>query len=306
MNRLAIGLALDVPERLVDAGKCRHMDRPAAIEAAAIHDLPMVFDQQRILADQVVRELVNRGFHRQGSTFDDRLAPADDALVRLDLQKQPAWRNDIGGELGDFHGAISAGCNEAAMAASERISARRMGGSVTFDGKLEVARRKVEHAHRTVARPRLVAQAQRLDQFAVNVDGFVTAIGDFVGGVQRELQRRLDNADELQEDLVVAGLEQACVKGDVGIGEANEIALAVTHRLPGAFEIGDFLNGGAFGGKLRRRWLDRPAGFQNAVQQVELEDALADPFKHLRIKNVPFVLVADDRTHPGTSTDHSL
>ena len=47
---------------------------------------------------------------------------------------------------------------------------------MTFDGKLEIAGCKVEHAHRTVARPRLVAQAQRLDQLAVNIDGFVTTI----------------------------------------------------------------------------------------------------------------------------------
>ena len=50
-DRHAERLALDVPQRLIDAGNGTHEDRPAAIEAAAIHDRPEVFDVARVLAD---------------------------------------------------------------------------------------------------------------------------------------------------------------------------------------------------------------------------------------------------------------
>ncbi len=103
MDRLAERLALDVPERLVDARDRAHVDRTTAIEAAAIHDVPVVFDQEGVLADQIVFQFVDGGLHRQRPPLDHRLAPADNALIRLDLQEQPAWRNDVGGELGDFH-----------------------------------------------------------------------------------------------------------------------------------------------------------------------------------------------------------
>jgi hypothetical protein len=103
MDRLAERLALDVPQRLVDARDGAHVDGATAIEAAAIHDGPVVLDQEGILADQVVCQFVDGGLDGQRTAFDDRLAPADDALVGLDLQEQPARRNDIGGEFGDLH-----------------------------------------------------------------------------------------------------------------------------------------------------------------------------------------------------------
>jgi thiamine monophosphate synthase len=79
-----------MPRRLVDAGKRAHVDGAAAVEAAAIHDVPVVLDQEWILADQVVGKLVHAGFHRQSPALDHRLAPADHALIGLDFQKQPA------------------------------------------------------------------------------------------------------------------------------------------------------------------------------------------------------------------------
>ena len=103
MDRLAEGLALDVPKRLVDASDRRHVDRTASVEACAVHDLPMIFDQKRVFADQIVFKLVHRRLHRQRATFNHRLAPADHASICFDLQKQPARRHDIGRQLGDLH-----------------------------------------------------------------------------------------------------------------------------------------------------------------------------------------------------------
>jgi hypothetical protein len=75
----------------------------ATVEAGAVHDLPVILDQQRILADQVVSEFMDGCLYRQRAAFDHRFAPANDALVRLDLQETPARRNDVGGKLGNLH-----------------------------------------------------------------------------------------------------------------------------------------------------------------------------------------------------------
>ena len=96
-------LALDVPERLVDAGNGAHMDGAAAIEPAAIQDVPVILDQERIFPDQVIFQFVDGSLHRQRPALDHRFAPAGNTFIRLDLQEQPAWRNDVGGELGNFH-----------------------------------------------------------------------------------------------------------------------------------------------------------------------------------------------------------
>ena len=54
VHRHAQGFALDVPQRLVDAGQGTHVDAAAPIEAAAVEHRPVVFDVARVLADQVV------------------------------------------------------------------------------------------------------------------------------------------------------------------------------------------------------------------------------------------------------------
>ncbi len=104
VHRHAQHLALDVPQRLVDAGDGAHQDRPAPIEAAAVQRLPQVVDAARVLADEVVGQFVHRRFHRTRAAFDDGLAPAGDALVGLDLQEHPARRQAVGGQSGDLHG----------------------------------------------------------------------------------------------------------------------------------------------------------------------------------------------------------
>ena len=103
MHRLAQHLALDVPQRLVDAGQRAHMHGAAAIEAAAIQHRPVILDRRRVLADQIIGQFGDAGRHRFGAAFHHRLAPAGDAFIGLDLQEQPARRHHEGGELGDFH-----------------------------------------------------------------------------------------------------------------------------------------------------------------------------------------------------------
>lgn len=66
----------------------------------------MILDQEGVLADQIVGHFLDGRLDSQRAALDDRFAPADDAVVGLDLQKQPARRHDIGGELGDFHGLV--------------------------------------------------------------------------------------------------------------------------------------------------------------------------------------------------------
>jgi len=44
-------LSLDVPQRLVNAGDGAHQHRAAAVEAAAVHRLPVILDPCRILTE---------------------------------------------------------------------------------------------------------------------------------------------------------------------------------------------------------------------------------------------------------------
>src|SRR5450830_1060942 len=106
-DRHAQGFALDVPQRLVDAGQCAHMHGAAAIEAAAIEDGPDVFDIAWIFADQVVGQFLNRSRHRVGAAFDHGFAPAGDALVGFHFKEAPARWDDEGRQFGDFHLLIS-------------------------------------------------------------------------------------------------------------------------------------------------------------------------------------------------------
>jgi len=87
----------------LDAGQRTHMHGPATIETAAVQNRPMILDGRRVFTDQIIRQLGDTGRHGFGAPFHHRLAPAGDALVGVDLQKQPARRHHKGGELGDLH-----------------------------------------------------------------------------------------------------------------------------------------------------------------------------------------------------------
>src|SRR4051794_34993317 len=91
-HRLALRLALDVPERDVDAADRVQRDPAAAdVDQAAVHLLPEPLDVRRILTDEQVAEAVrdrvrarrlHQRAHRLGRGVD--LADAGDALVRVD------------------------------------------------------------------------------------------------------------------------------------------------------------------------------------------------------------------------------
>ncbi len=60
VDRHAQRLALDVPERQVDAAESAGEDRTAAVEGVPVNRLPVVRDPPRILADQVRLDLLDR------------------------------------------------------------------------------------------------------------------------------------------------------------------------------------------------------------------------------------------------------
>ena len=74
----------------------------AAIEAAAIADLPDVLDGERIGADEAVAERLERAVDRLGPAFEARFAPADRAVVALDPDEQPARRHEEGLDPADL------------------------------------------------------------------------------------------------------------------------------------------------------------------------------------------------------------
>ncbi len=107
MHRHAQRLAVDIPQRLVDPGQRAHQHRPAAVETAAIQHVPVILDQARILADEVVGQLLHRGGHGMRAALHDGFAPAADARIGIDADEQPAWRHEIRRDGGDLHGVGS-------------------------------------------------------------------------------------------------------------------------------------------------------------------------------------------------------
>src|SRR5262245_59233168 len=103
MHRDAERLSLDVPERLIDACECAHMDSTAAVESAAVQNCPMFFDQKCDLPDEVISELLDRGGDGVRASLEDRLSPSVDALVGFDFEETPTRRHEIRGELRDLH-----------------------------------------------------------------------------------------------------------------------------------------------------------------------------------------------------------
>ena len=105
MHRLAQYLALDVPQRLVDARQRAHVKGAATVEAAAIQHGPVIFDGGRVFADQVVGQLGDAGGNGLRTPFHHRLAPASYPGICFHFQEQPARRHHIGGEFGNLHKA---------------------------------------------------------------------------------------------------------------------------------------------------------------------------------------------------------
>jgi len=110
--RETVAVALEVPQRLVEPRQRRHQHGTAAIEAAAIGDLPDVLDTVGIVADKAVLERFERAHHRFTMPLEAALAPSNRAVGTFDADEQPArWHEE------SFDGGDS-GCGQASHAAS--------------------------------------------------------------------------------------------------------------------------------------------------------------------------------------------
>ena len=90
VDRHVVILAFDVPQSLLDAGDGTHEHRPSAVIGAAVHQLHQMLDFARVCTDQHRAVFFHSGGHGVCTTLHNGFAPAADALVGGDLQKQPA------------------------------------------------------------------------------------------------------------------------------------------------------------------------------------------------------------------------
>ena len=102
-RRLAERAALQIPQSLVEAGQRAHQHRAAAIEAAAISDLPDILDGEGVVADEPVAQRLEGAVDRFRPAFEAGLAPADRAVVALDPDEQPAGRREECLDAADLH-----------------------------------------------------------------------------------------------------------------------------------------------------------------------------------------------------------
>ena len=102
VDRHAVGLALDVPQRHVDGADGRPGGRTAAVEPAAEARLPQVLDPLRVFADQVRDQVLQHPLRRVRDEVVGGVAVADDAGVGLDLEEDvAAGQNRL--DAGDLH-----------------------------------------------------------------------------------------------------------------------------------------------------------------------------------------------------------
>ena len=79
VDGLAVGLAGDVPEGLLDAGEGGEDGHAAAPEAVAVHALPEEVDAGRVLADDEALQVLDGGGDRALLHLQRAFAPAVDA-----------------------------------------------------------------------------------------------------------------------------------------------------------------------------------------------------------------------------------
>jgi hypothetical protein len=78
-------LVKDVPHRLLYAADRACKYRPATVEGAPIHGLPVTFDLKRVLADQISFELPHGHLHRLSPSLDNWFAVTHKAFIRMHL-----------------------------------------------------------------------------------------------------------------------------------------------------------------------------------------------------------------------------
>src|SRR5690606_8742168 len=102
--RRIVKFSFDVPQCLINPGDGAHENGPSAIEATAIHYVPMVFDAHGVLSDQVFHQLFYGSAHRRSTSFDYRFAPAVNTFVRFNLQEKPPRWHEKQFVVGYLHG----------------------------------------------------------------------------------------------------------------------------------------------------------------------------------------------------------
>ena len=90
VNRRAEALALDVPQRLVDARDRAHEDAAAPVERAAIKRVPDILDLRRVAADEIIRHFAHAGAYGFRLAFQHGLAPAANSRVRFNFYHAPS------------------------------------------------------------------------------------------------------------------------------------------------------------------------------------------------------------------------
>ena len=93
--RNAEHLALDVPERLVDAGYRAHQHRAAAIKSGAVKRTPYVLDTRGIPPDEILAHLLCACLDRPAVSLEHRFAPSGYPLVGTHFQKAPSRAHKI-------------------------------------------------------------------------------------------------------------------------------------------------------------------------------------------------------------------
>src|SRR5689334_23281009 len=80
-------LAADVPDGLIDSGDRGTQYGTSTVEAAYVHQLVHVLDLHRITPDDEIFQIIDAGHCRGRFTFERCLAPADNALIGLELHE---------------------------------------------------------------------------------------------------------------------------------------------------------------------------------------------------------------------------
>jgi len=110
VDRHAEVLALDVPERLLDAADRRHPLDADLPEMLAVGHLIEVLDPKRIFPHQQLGEVLDRPRHRAGLPLEGRFAPTvEPRLIGFDFNEDPVPHVGIDNQRrnpGDFHHSL--------------------------------------------------------------------------------------------------------------------------------------------------------------------------------------------------------
>ena len=101
-------LADNVPQRNVDPRDGRRANNSLTVpEVLPPHHLPQMLDARRVLADQQLRQILNRSHNTARMPFQRRFTPAEQPrLIGDDLDEHPVAHPGVADErfdAGDFH-----------------------------------------------------------------------------------------------------------------------------------------------------------------------------------------------------------